>query len=344
MFRILSIDGGGIRGIIPACVLAEVERAIQSLEPSRKIGDAFDMIAGTSTGGILACILLAPDPADARRARFSAADALQLYLENGETIFRHSLWRSVRDVGGLFDERYPPGGLEAVLARYFGDLELSRLVKPCLITAFDTQHYRPFFFTQADAVRSPANDYLVRDVARSTSAAPTYFPPALAGSLGSAPEPAPMVDGGVFANNPAACALVEAFKIDGGPSVAEDVAILSLGTGRQPASIPYERCRDWGAAQWAKPVIDLMLEGVAQTVDYQLAMLFQSMRRDAQYLRIDGVFGDAGAGLDVPDLNPAMDDAAPDNMARLQLFGERLAQSRAGDVRDFARKFLVDAG
>ncbi len=344
-FKILSIDGGGIRGIIPASVLVEVEKAIQAKDaasgrPPRKIGDVFDMIAGTSTGGILTCIFLAPDKGTPPKARFSASDALQLYLDNGADIFDRSIWHAIRGLGGLADERYPAAGLERVLVRYFDKLELRDLIRPCLITAFDTKKYRPFFFTQADAVNDPSSNYLVREVARATSAAPTYFQPAQPESIDDIPNANPMVDGGVFANNPTACALVEAFKVPNRPQRPEDVVILSLGTGHGPDSISFSECKDWGLVGWAKPILGLMMEGVAQTVDYQMTKLFESMHCSEQYLRLDGVFGDIQADLDVEGLDPAMDHASPQNMARLRAFGAQLAKNRAKEIEAFTEAYL----
>jgi patatin-like phospholipase/acyl hydrolase len=103
--RILSIDGGGIRGIIPGQVLVSLEQKLQQLsgDPNRRIAEAFDMVAGTSTGGILTCLYLYPDANG--KPKFSAADAVDLYLLNGGDIFDVSIFKSIASLGGLTDDK-----------------------------------------------------------------------------------------------------------------------------------------------------------------------------------------------------------------------------------------------
>lgn len=340
-YLILSIDGGGIRGLIPATILVEVEKMIQAKHgDQRRIGDCFDMIAGTSTGGILASMFLSPDlPANPARARFSAEQALDLYLQHGDKIFDRSIWQQLRSGGGVSDEKYDAAELESVLKNYFQDLTLKELIRPCLITGYDVRQYKPIFFTQQDA-DNPARNYLVRDVARATSAAPTYFQAAAPESLDQIPNAEPVIDGGVFANNPAACAYVEALA-KGRSAVpakgvpAQEIVILSLGTGRKPESITLKQCKDWGLAGWARPLIGILMEGGAQTADFQMRTVFESMGIAKQYLRIDGEFGDYKNKLDIQGLDPSMDCATKDNMRRLRVFGEQLAQNKRAELQAF---------
>ncbi len=336
-FRILSIDGGGIRGIIPATVLGAVERLVQKVrgDDTLKIGDCFDLIAGTSTGGILTCLYLAPDPDVPDRARFSADEGLRLYMEYGDEIFDRSIWKKLESLGGLADEKYSAKALEDTLRRYLGDLELKDLIGPCLVTAYATKQYRPWFFTWHDAVEDPAANYLVRDVARATSAAPTYFEAAMPDNLDDIPNAVPMIDGGVFANNPAACAFVEAIRSDKLNRKVEDVVMLSLGTGRSPHSIAYSECRNWGQAAWLRPLLSILMEGVSQTVDFQLKTVFSTLGIERQYLRVNGSFHDFEHGLEVEGLDPSMDHASRENMRRLERFGRQLAQNYERELTEF---------
>jgi patatin-like phospholipase/acyl hydrolase len=339
IFRILSIDGGGIRGIIPAAVLIEVERALREHreDDTLKIGECFDLIAGTSTGGILTCMFLVPHKDKPDRARFSAADALALYMDHGDAIFEQSVWQVIVSAGGLAEEKYSTDVLERILKFYFKDCRLSELIRPCLITAYNTEKYQPFFFTQHDARKTPDREFYVRDAARATSAAPTYFEAAFTENLDGIGNAAPMIDGGVFANNPAGCALVEALGLRAHKPVRlSEMVILSLGTGRKPESITYPECCNWGLAGWVKPLFGILMEGVSQTVDYQLRMVFESIGRRNQYLRIDGTFGEVA----VEGLDPAMDNADPDNMRRLERFGRRLAENHKTQIRDFVRDYF----
>jgi patatin-like phospholipase/acyl hydrolase len=184
----------------------------------------------------------------------------------------------------------------------------------------------------------------VREVARATSAAPTYFEPALPESLDTIPNAMPMVDGGVFANNPAACALVEALKMKLEPAVKmQDVVVLSLGTGRRSTSISYRECKDWGLVSWARPLVNIFMEGVSQTVDYQLKTVFTSMGIAPQYVRIDGAFDDIAARLSIEGLDPAMDHASPENMGLLQNFGRQLAMNSRDTLRQFAESYCTQS-
>jgi predicted acylesterase/phospholipase RssA len=181
--RVLSIDGGGIRGIIPALVLAEVES-----RTGRRAAELFDLVAGTSTGGILACALTRADPQ-------SAAELVELYRTEGPKIFRRSLGQRVRSAGGLLEEKHDDAALDDALSRYLGSRRLSDATTRVLVTAYDLQGRQPYFFKSWREDR----DGPLRVVARATAAAPTYFEPVEYGGRS-------LIDGGVFATNPAMCA------------------------------------------------------------------------------------------------------------------------------------------
>jgi patatin-like phospholipase/acyl hydrolase len=217
--RILSIDGGGIRGIIPATVLAELE-----LRTGRRIAEMFDLIAGTSTGGILALALTRPGHGGT--PIYTAEELIGLYVEEGPEIFSRSIWHRVHSAEGLLDEKYPSGGLERAFHRYLGDARLSDSLTGVLVTAYEIEQRHTFFFKSSKARADAADDYAMRDAAQATSAAPTYFQPVRIDRGPDRPYLA-LVDGGVFANNPAMCAYAEAVK--GRPDA--DVLLVSLGVG-----------------------------------------------------------------------------------------------------------------
>jgi len=123
-FRILSIDGGGIRGILPGQVLVALEKKLQkkSGNPNARIADFFDMIAGTSTGGILTCLYLCPDEKNPARPRFTAQEAVDLYLKYGNDIFRDNIRQKLRSFGGLTDQKYSADSLENLLRKYFKEI------------------------------------------------------------------------------------------------------------------------------------------------------------------------------------------------------------------------------
>lgn len=323
--RVLSIDGGGIRGIIPGQVLVSFEKKLQDRSGNSKarIADYFDIIAGTSTGGILTCAYLKPDSLDASRPHFNAQEVVDLYLERGDEIFNIPVKHKIKSMGGLNDEKYPIEQFEDALNDYFGETKLSELLKPCLITSYDIKRRQGHFFTSHDAKVDPGWDYLVREVARATSAAPTYFECAKVKSLTNITYP--LIDGGVFVNNPALCAYAEVHKKFN--ATAKEMVILSLGTGFSKKEYDYNSAKNWGLASWVQPLIDIMMSGVADVVDYQLQQIYHAVGAPEQYLRINQVLPS--------DINSDMDDASRVNLLALKELGTEIAQTRSDELDRF---------
>ena len=182
-------------------------------------------------------------PGHAGKPRWSAADLLGLYESEGGTIFSRSLWHKITSIGSLADERYPKEGIEGVLARYFGDTRLDQALTDVIVPSYDLEAREPWFFKSTDAkLPDKKRNYLMREAARATSAAPTYFEPYHLQSLDDEVDHRTLVDGGVFANNPAMCAWAEA---SGGGQPA-DARLLSLGTGELCRRMPFSEVHDWG--------------------------------------------------------------------------------------------------
>lgn len=340
--RILSIDGGGIRGILPGVILQYLEELLcKKAGKTVYLSDYFDLLAGTSTGGILTCAYLTPDPDYPSRPRFSAAEALELYLNRGEDIFKKDLWQRIKTLAGFRDERYPSIHLEKALYEYFGNAKLSDMLRPCMITAYDIRNRRARFFTSSNAHLKERN-FLVRDIARATSAAPTYFEPAFIYSdlgVGYA-----LIDGGVFANNPAMCAYSEArqtafgeyFKDDTFPNkpTARKMLMVSIGTGSISKPYHYYRMKDRGFIGWLNPLIDIMMSGNAETVDYQVQKMFEAGgdSQGADYYRLKPALVDA---------SPEMDNVDGDNLLALQQAGLAYVAENA-DLMDEIVEKLTD--
>jgi len=277
--KVLSIDGGGIRGLIPALVLAEIEQ-----RTSRRIAELVDMIAGTSTGGILACALGKPDP-------LPAAEIASLYVEEGPRIFDRSLLKQITSLGGYLDERYSDKGLVRALERYLGDTPMTAATVPLLLTAYDTEA-RGIHLLRSEGEHSGAS---MVDAAHATSAAPTYFEPVRL-------DGATLIDGGVFATNPSLVAYAELRgKLD---------LLLSLGTGEHTRPLPYEKIKDWGQLEWARPVLDVVFDGGQDAVDLQLRALLPE-----GYVRLQ---------TELEKASDDLDDASEDNLVRLREEAEEL--------------------
>jgi uncharacterized protein len=313
--RVLSIDGGGIRGLIPALVLADVER-----RTGKPVCELFDLAAGTSTGSILACALARPG--DDGRPRYAAADLIELYESEGPQIFDRSLLRRITTVEGIVDEKYGSGGLERALDGYFGRTRLSEALMPLLLTAYEIEGRFAFFFRSERAREDPTYDFTLADAAHASSAAPTYFEPALVTDVAGDRTYA-LIDGGVFATAPAGCALA-----DLGPDGPARLTVLaSLGTGEATQPIPYERAQGWGQLGWARPVIDILLSGQPEVTDFQLSHLLRD-----RYVRLQTRLETAA---------DALDDASPENLRALRAEGERLVRERAGEIDALCERLLA---
>jgi patatin-like phospholipase/acyl hydrolase len=333
IIRILSIDGGGIRGVIPGQILVALEEKLKNAtsDENTRIADHFDLIAGTSTGGILTCAYLCPAPDNnnkSTRPKFTAREVVNLYLERGGEIFDIPLKHKLKSAGGKLDEKYPFEMLESALADYFGDTRLSQLLKPCLISSYDIKRRQAHFFTQHDAKKKQGWDFLVRDVARATSAAPTFFECSKVWSETHISYP--LIDGGVFVNNPAMCAYAEVhnkYKV-----AAERMALLSIGTGFEKKSYNYDKAKDWGLIGWIRPLLSIMMSGVSEVVDYQLRQVFSSVKASSQYLRINTEFPN--------NVDPDMDDASQENLNALKELGTETAQKYDSQIDEFVKLLL----
>ena len=302
--RVLAIDGGGIRGIIPAMVVAHIERKMR--QPASEL---FDLMVGTSTGGILALGLARPGAG--RPAQFLAKHVVKLYEDHGAVIFEHSLWRKLRTAGGILEEAYSHKNLEAVLEYYFSDAVLKDCAVPTMVTSYDIQNRKTVFLKSWHGNHAKI---LCRDAARATSAAPTYFEPK---PLDTATSNHILIDGGIFMNSPSVSAYAEARKLFPG----EPIKVLSLGTGELTRAIPYHQAKTWGSALWVISLLDCMFDGVSKAADYQMRLFL----------------GENYQRLQIP-LNYAsddMDDASRGNIRNLKQTARELIASQSSFIDQF---------
>ncbi|TAD92582.1 MAG: patatin [Bacteroidetes bacterium] len=342
--RILALDGGGIRGIIPATILVEIENRLRfhpQGNPEARLANYFDLIAGTSTGGILSALYLCPN--DEMKPRFSAAEALGLYLDNGHKIFEKEFLQRVMKLHVVFDEMYPKAPLESLLESYFGSLMLSDLLKPCLITAYDIRNRRGHFFSSVDAKRKSIYDFKLKDVCRATSAAPTYFEPAKFTSEQGADYT--LIDGGVFVNNPALAAYSEARSVDFslvlGPHKpcepsAKDMLLISIGTGSVKKPYKWHDIKDAGLISWLPIIIDVMMSGNSETVHYHLTKMYDTLKNSDKddYIRLEPNLADATSD---------MDDVRPENLLNLHNAGLQFVAKNDAILDEIVEKLIANA-
>jgi uncharacterized protein len=295
--RILTVDGGGIRGIVPATLLVE----LQHLLP-RPLVEYFDVVAGTSTGGLVASAICAPSPDGG--PRYTPQEILEFYIRDCRRIFHRSPLWIMRSLDGFRLPKYPAEGIEAFLVDRFGDTELRSSLKPLLMVSYDLTRRVPLIFSSDLAVREASSNFLLRDACRASAAAPTYFPAASVRSF--AGDTRELVDGGVCANDPVLAAFVVAERLFPG----RPLALVSLGTGNFTHPIDGAAAKRWGLGGWAWRLLDVLSDG-------QSAMSESTMQRvldttfcaHSRYHRLQ------------PDLPPGlgrMDDTSPDNLSGLE--------------------------
>jgi patatin-like phospholipase/acyl hydrolase len=310
--RVLSIDGGGTRGLLPAMVLADIEA-----RTGRRVCELFDIIAGTSTGSVLGLGLAVPGERSGS-PRWRAADGVEIYKLHLPEVFEpHRGWQALAaGVSGLLREKYDEHPLEALLQRYLGDTRLSEALVNVVVPAYDLAGGDVLLFDSERAKADTALDLPMRLVVRGATAAPTYFEPALIGPPDAVQEHL-VVDGGIFANNPAMCAFMQAQR----RHMGSDVVMVSLGTGSASRCLRQEEVRSWGLAHWARPLLNLVLASASQATDHHL----RSLLGDQRYFRFD-------ADLDLYGCGHRLDDASEGNLAALEKAGRGLISAKSAEI------------
>lgn len=301
--RILSLDGGGVRGLIPATVLAKIEK-----DTGKQISELFDVMVGTSTGGLITLFLNIPG--NNYRAKYSADDVVQIYKDLSAKIFPKSLWRSVRTLGGLISSKWSVKPAEEFLQKYFGDLRMSQTVTDVVITSMDTKSKTLFPFSTYVAKKSKLYDFYMWQAGRATSAAPTFFKPYELDLKGWATLT--LVDGGIGANNPGILGVMEAKKL----YPDREYILVSLGTGKtsELGKVASKGNLAGGILQMLKPTIAGMFTGQDQLSDKAAEALVTS----PNFYRIN------------PEIDPDrenMDNTDPKNLKALEDIGLNIAQS-----------------
>jgi uncharacterized protein len=284
-FKILSLDGGGVRGYLSAKVLANAEIHLdRKTGESKPLGQRFDFIAGTSTGGLIAMGLACGKTAE---------EVLNFYDEWIPRIFgKQSQARRLGSkwLARLFGPAYRNAELRQSLEEFFGDKTLRDLLTDVLITSVSLQNAKPRLHKSEYATRNhERSDERLVDVGLASSAAPTFFP------AHATKYSHHLIDGGICANNPAMMALIDAFQFEhssrrGTPrpedinaNIREKVMLLSVGTGQQ-GQAPYDidRLAHGGLIHWARPVSDTLLEAQSMAVHFQVQFIL-----DDSYFRIN---------------------------------------------------------
>lgn len=346
---ILSIDGGGMRGIIAGKALAYLERAlkIKSNNPDARIADYFDVAAGTGVGGIFTAMLFSTK--DNSRPIFHAEETWKFLSEQGKRFYRSPsgsvsfLRRFLKGSPGG-----SPGsstaGLERAMKEAFTDksdrnLTLKDTLKPVLIPCYDLSSSAPFLFSRADALETDSFDFRLWEVCRATSAEPGLFDPVHMRSVDGMTR-CVAVDGGLAMSNPTTAAIThvlhnkQEFPFVRG---VEDIMVLSLGTGQLlEGSYEYEKVKNWKAKEWARPMARISGDGNADLVDHAVAMAFGQCR-SSNYVRIQAngsSLGRCSANVD--------SDPSPSNIKMLIGIAEEMLKQKNVESVLFGGKRIGD--
>jgi predicted acylesterase/phospholipase RssA len=359
--RVLALDGGGIRGVIPATIVAYLEDQAQC-----PAADLFDLIVGTSTGGILSLGLTVPDAAG--DPKFSGRDLAALYVDHGRRIFQP--WgpidleakaedfvaarladlegsrskRLLDDVEGkpvpwwkgIFHPKYTAHGLEAFLKTQLGeDARLSGPVAKTHVAAnsFDLGRKGLQMFRSWEAQRSSAHDFPMWAVGRATSAAPTFFPPAAITSI-DGKTTLSCIDGAVAVNDPVLVGYAEGRHLQralAGSATSAPILVVSVGTGVPPdQAIRYDEVEDAGILGWfVNGLMDVLIDGPNAAAN----RLAETILPDGSFYRFQTPLSGPGFAAD-----SAMDDCSEDNLAALQKAAEYLIRERQADLRQVIDK------
>ena len=332
--RILSIDGGGIRGVLPAMIIDRLEERLSRVHGIKPfhIAKHVDLLAGTSTGGLIALGLTMPG--EKGNPKYTGQTLANLYKTKGREIFpvKWNYFKPWTLLQPLANAAYDPSGLKRVLDEYFGNIRISELHSNLLITSFDLETHQAHIFDSLLAKSDRSKDFEVRSVCLATTAAPTYFPAAIVKNAEG--KEFTLVDGGIYANNPVLLALKRAKKLY---PTAEEYIIISIGTGEAEKK-DHRYLANRGLVKWGLEVTDVLMNN---STEYTQKLIQDELENDKRmtYLRFQPTLHDD---------QMKMDNVSPANLENLEKATNLFFESEEGMSllslleREFARDFIND--
>ena len=322
--KILAIDGGGIRGIIPAIILKEIESRLKN---KKNLSECFDVMAGSSTGAIIVLLLNVPD--EKNKPKFQMSDIVDLYLKFGSEIFYQSLWQRIVTMNGWLGAKYSEDNLVKSLQKYFNDTQLKDSLTEVLIPTYDISRDQTIFFKSSYAKEDNARNFYFKDIAYAATAAPTYFKPATIKDLGGKNQYV-LIDGGIAVNNPSLSASIHALKTF---SKQKNFLIVSIGCGTNNDSTlgifspGSKKIKNSGKIMWAENIVSIILDAGNDVVDYLIQNAFVP-DKIKMYFRFQEV---------IDPKHDTIDNVSKDNIAALEQYARDLIKKHDAEINHIAQ-------
>jgi patatin-like phospholipase/acyl hydrolase len=317
LYRVLAIDGGGIRGLVPARVLEDIERRM-----GKPIHECFDLIVGTSTGAILAAGFACPHPDHPGKARFTASEIVQNYRDLGKVVFPPGIWQSVRQT---VRRKYSSDPLRQTFERMYGKATVQDGLTGLLLLAGDTERRRHLFMRhKGPGIPNDPEDlnFRLSDAVLGAGAAPTFFEPAKVFSIPRTPGEEPrrysLLDAAIYANNPALHGFMQAWQ---NKDEKSEVLVVSIGTGYSKKPYLNEDLARYMLIDWVNPSKGVPL--IAMAEDSQSSSSIEMMQKALgnRFIRIEeDINSEKLPAAKRPSLS--IDDASPANMGRIEAFAD----------------------
>ncbi|XP_061374291.1 patatin-like protein 4 [Gastrolobium bilobum] len=313
--HVLSIDGGGIKGIIPAQVLDYLEKALKAKNETSSLADYFDVIAGSSTGGLMTAMLTSPHPNYPSSPLFTPAEIVQFYMNNGSEIFKNRTWNWYSKY-----PRYDGVFLHNITRELLKETRLNQTLTNVVIPTFDLKKLKPVIFSSYKLKTLPRLNAKLSDICIGTSAAPSYLPPYY---FENDHTEFNLIDGGAAAANPTRTAIGEVIQHHN----FTKIRVLSLGTGIQKVVEKYDakNASTWQSfslnskhVTWSSVSSEILSRASSDMDDYYLATMFPGLQLEDNSLRIQEYNLDKSMD--------SLDNVTKENLDNLQNAGNQLLQ------------------
>ncbi|MFN7113522.1 MAG: patatin-like phospholipase family protein [Alphaproteobacteria bacterium] len=328
IFTVLCIDGGGVRGVVPARILQEIEE-----RTGKPIAELFDLVGGPSTGAIVAAGLTVPDPQDPTKPKYSALEIKNFYHQHTPKIFPEMKFKSLRKLSTSV--MYDPKPLEDALEHNFGDAKMKDALTHLMIPATDIKNFRPVWINhfkgQKDSSPEGWSSMPMKDAVRASTTAPTYFPSKYYKTTPNEDMPNvthrhALIDGGFFAGNMLRRMLTQAKKL--APPDAE-IVMVHVGTGNVDHSLSPEEFNKLGPIGLVSKSNGNLLISLVTSIN---VMDIADDVRDEIGDRLLSFDGFIDRENDPGDPTPTMDDSSQENLKALERFAEKIIKDNSGDI------------